>query len=55
MMSGLPSFHDSHWAAVTPPGSPYPTLKGEIAADTAVIGAGFTGHDTHVVHFFDEE
>jgi len=46
MMSGLPSFHDSHWAAVTPPGSPYPTLKGEIAADTVVIGAGFTGLST---------
>lgn len=46
MISGLPPFHDSHWAAVTPPGAFFPTLEGEIAADTVVIGAGFTGLST---------
>lgn len=46
MNSALPRFHDSHWAAVTPPGASFPTLKGDITADTVVIGAGFTGLST---------
>lgn len=43
MMSGPPPFHDSHWAAVTPPGQAFPALSGNVTADTVVIGAGFTG------------
>ncbi len=37
---------DSIWAAVTPPGPKWPTLAGTARADTAVIGAGFTGLST---------
>jgi glycine/D-amino acid oxidase-like deaminating enzyme len=36
----------SHWKNVTPEGAVFPGLKGEAAADVAVIGAGFTGLST---------
>lgn len=46
MNTGASSLHDSHWAAVTPPGPSHPTLQGEAVTDTVIIGAGFTGLST---------
>ena len=36
-------FPPSLWAAVTPPRAPAPPLSGDVEADVAVVGGGFTG------------
>ncbi len=33
----------SYWASVATPLAPFPPLKGDVAADICVVGAGFTG------------
>lgn len=38
-----PAFPLSLWAGVTPPRTPAAPLAGEVRADVAIIGAGFTG------------
>ncbi|TBW40698.1 FAD-binding oxidoreductase [Siculibacillus lacustris] len=42
----IPDFPPSLWAAVTPPRAVTTSLAGEVRADVAVIGAGFTGLTT---------
>jgi glycine/D-amino acid oxidase-like deaminating enzyme len=44
LMTGLdPSHATSYWLAASPPDPPRRPARGELAADVAIIGAGFTG------------
>ena len=39
----MPALPDSLWAATAPPGPECPPLESDVAADVAVVGAGYTG------------
>lgn len=43
LMGEIVAMPDSLWAATAIPAPPTPSLKGDVCADVAILGAGFTG------------